>query len=117
MRVPEVIFYSNSREYSVLNDIDKLPNTIQNKLYRALKYINEFGLNSAIPHTKKITNTPLWEIRILGKENYRLLYSQINNHQIMILHVFKKETQKTPKSDIQIGLRRRLDAINNQNTR
>ena len=42
------------------------------------------------------------EIRLLGKNNYRLIYVAKFEDKIYVLHFFEKKTQKTPKSVIDI---------------
>ncbi len=74
------------------------------KALRILSHIEEFGLNYAIPHTKKLSGTPLWEIRILGQDSVRILYVTKQAKQIILLHAFIKKTNKTPGKDINIGL-------------
>lgn len=74
------------------------------KALRILSHIEEFGLNYAIPHIKKLTGTPLWEIRILGEDNARILYVTRQGKQILLLHAFMKRADKTPKKEIDIGL-------------
>ena len=36
---------------------------------RIFQYPEKLGTTSAIPHLKKLQGTPLWEIRILGKDS------------------------------------------------
>ncbi len=45
------------------------------KAFRVFLHIEEFGLTSMIPHLKKLKNTPLWEIRILGRDSARIFYA------------------------------------------
>lgn len=39
----------------------------QAKVRRILQLISEYGLSSAIPHIKKLSGAPFWEIRIALK--------------------------------------------------
>lgn len=71
-----------------------------------IKNIIEFGLVSAIPHIKKLSGSPLWEIRILGKDSARILYAHKMRDGIVLLHAFKKKTKKTPPKEIDIALQR-----------
>jgi phage-related protein len=89
--------------------LDSLNQKQQVKILRILGYIKEYGLQSVIPHLKKLSGTPLWEIRILGKDNIRLLYILEFRNTIIILHGFIKKTQKTEKQDIIIALNRFQD--------
>lgn len=78
----------------------------QAKVRRILQLINDYGLTSANPHIKKIIGTPLWEIRILGKDNIRILYVAPDINSILVLHGFNKKTQKTPVKELNIALKR-----------
>lgn len=71
-----------------------------------IKNITEFGLVSAIPHIKKLSGYPLWEIRILGKDSTRVLYANKIKEEIILLHAFKKKTNKTPIKEINIAMNR-----------
>lgn len=71
-----------------------------------IKNIIEFGLDSAASHIKKLSGYPLWEIRILGKSSTRILYINQINDAIVLLHAFKKKTNKTPVKEIDIALSR-----------
>lgn len=51
--------------------IESLPAKQERKIARIIAYIEEYGLITAIPHVKRLTDTPLWEIRILGQDNIR----------------------------------------------
>lgn len=52
------------------------------------------------PFGKKISKN-LFEIRLRGAEHWRVLYAYTNKDNIIILTVFKKKTQKTPKIEIE----------------
>ena len=74
------------------------------KALRIFSNIEEYGLLSVIPHIKKLTGTPLWEIRILGSDSVRILYVTREAKQVLLLHAFVKKTNKTPSKEIDIAL-------------
>jgi phage-related protein len=76
------------------------------KILRILSYVEIYGLVTAIRHVKKLTGTPLWEIRILGQDSIRVLYATMNEDVIVILHGFIKKAQKTPPKEIEIAIKR-----------
>ena len=78
----------------------------ETKILRQLQYIQEFGLTPAIPNLKKIKETPLWELRILGKDNIRILCAQIRKEVIVVFHIFVKKKMKTPKREIILAMKR-----------
>lgn len=102
----KIVYYvSATGENPVKKFLDVHPKA-KLKALRILSNIEEFGLNYAIPHIKKLTGTPLWEIRILGEDSVRILYITKQGKQILLLHAFLKKTDKTPKKEINISLAR-----------
>ncbi len=93
-------------ENPVSDFLDSLTQQQQNKILRIFSYIETYGLLSVIPHLKKVVGTPLWEIRILGKDNIRILYITLTENTIMALHGFIKKKQKTPQKELSIALAR-----------
>jgi len=57
------------------------------------------------PHAKKISRD-LFEIRIKVQGKYRSIYAYIGKLDIVILHFFRKKTQKTPTKDLKLAQRR-----------
>lgn len=76
------------------------------KALRIFSNIEEYGLTSVIPHVKKLTGTPLWEIRILGEDSVRILYVTQKEKQILLIHAFAKKTNKAPLKEINTALMR-----------
>ena len=100
----EVIYYiSPSGNNPVSDFLDGLDEQTQTKLLRVVANIEEYGLLSVIPHIKKLTGTPLWEIRVLGKSNARIIYIVPTQNRILLLHGFIKKTNKTPSKEIEIA--------------
>ncbi len=73
------------------------------KVSRTFELLEQFGLEGAYPHAKKITGTPLWELRILGADSIRIFYVTITGKIFLLLHGFKKKKQKTPPKEIKIA--------------
>ncbi len=84
--------------------LDSLLEKQQAKILRIFQYIEQYGLRSIIPHLKKLTGTPLWEIRILGRDNIRVIYVIARKNVILILHGFIKKSPKTSKKEIETAL-------------
>jgi phage-related protein len=102
-----ILYYTTT---SGQNPIDKFLNSLsgkqQAKILRVFQSIKEYGLQSILPHVKKLSGTPLWEIRILGQDNLRVIYVVPLQDTVLILHGFIKKTQKTPKKEIETALNR-----------
>ena len=99
-------FVSPSGDNPVQKFLDSLSNKQQVKILRIFQYIKDYGLSVMIPHTKKITATPLWEIRILGNDNIRIMYVIHLKKSILLLHGFIKKSQKTPTQELHTALAR-----------
>lgn len=101
-----IYFISASGENPVSKFIDSCSKSQQVKILRILKHLQEYGLQAAIQHLKKLTGTPFWEIRVLGKDNIRIIYVLQTEKTIVLLHGFFKKKQKTPKKEIEICYQR-----------
>lgn len=67
------------------------------KIYLYFDLLAEYGLNLKEPYVKKITKE-IWELRPLSD---RILFASWHNNKFIILCVFTKKTQKTPKREIE----------------
>lgn len=105
------VYYYTTSSGENLFDIflDSLSDKQQSKISRIIEYIETYGLITAIPQVKKLTGTPLWEIRILGRDNIRVLYAGVLKDSIVILHGFIKKSQKTPLKELNLALKRLKD--------
>lgn len=109
----KVIYYTITVEKSPFQDfLDSLTLKQQRKITRIISHIKSYGLTFAIPHTKKLTGTPLWEIRILGQDNMRIFYAALVSDSILLLHGFIKKTQQTPSKEINTAINRLNEWIN-----
>lgn len=103
----KVIYYRTAYGENPVSDfLDSLQERQQAKLLRIVTTIEKYGLQSIFPHVKKLIGTPLWEIRILGKDNLRVLYVVMNGNDILLIHGFVKKVQKTPQREINIAMKR-----------
>ena len=86
--------------------IKSLDKKVQLKIGRSLDLLEDFGLEGAYPHVKKLTGTFLWELRILGADSIRIFYVTVIGTIFLLLHGFKKKSQKTPRKEIVIAQKR-----------
>lgn len=101
-----VYYVASSGDIPVKKFLDNSKPSIKAKAFRIFQNTVTYGLIAIIPHIKKLTGTPLWEIRILGEDSVRILYVTKKEKTILLLHAFYKKTQKTPEKEIAIALRR-----------
>ena len=98
-----IVFYTDHRgKCPPLEFIEELPVMEQAKIRNALRLLQEFGTNLSMPHAKPIQGK-LWELRPGG---IRLFYFAYIEQQFVILHGFRKQSQKAPGGEIEIALRR-----------
>lgn len=106
----KVTFYTNRNSKSPIEQfLIKSEKSLQIKISRQIEYLKLFGLTKANPSLKKLTGTPLWEIRILGKDSTRIICVGIVSNEIVILNIFKKRSSKTPLRELDIALKRYLE--------
>lgn len=103
-----IVYYyiSPSGKNPVKEFITSLEMNQRAKVRRILVLAENYGLESIRPYVKKLSGSPLWEIRILGRDNIRILYVGISGNNIIALHGFFKKTQKTPMKEIETALNR-----------
>lgn len=99
-------YLSKTGDNPVKNFIDSLEKSQKAKIFRIFQRYERYGLDSIIPHTKSLAGTPLWELRLLGKDNIRIIYLTKTKSSILTLHGFVKKKQKTPQKEIYIALER-----------
>ncbi len=108
----KVLFYiSESNDNPVKVFLNDLEERERGKILRVVKYIQEYGLDAVLPHVRKLTGIPLWEIRILGKDSIRIVYVVPYEQTVLLLHGFRKKAQKTPQREIRIAMERYIHWI------
>lgn len=71
----------------------------------------EFGPSQVREPYVKPLGRKLWEMRLIGKDGIaRAVYIAATGQRLVILHVFIKKTQKTPKAALETALRRAEEA-------
>lgn len=102
-----VIYYvSPSGSIPVKDFLDRAEPKLKTKVLRILMHAEEYGLQGIISHVKKLSGTPLWEIRIIGRGSVLILFVSRIERRIILLHAFYKKTQKTPQKELAIALKR-----------
>lgn len=108
----KIDYYLSSPGRSPVQDfIEKLSDKPRAKVYHTLELLVEFGIKLGLPHAKKITSTPLWELRILGEKSLRFFYIAKIGQSFLLLHGFSKKSQKTSRKEIKTALERLKDYV------
>lgn len=98
---------------TVDEEIEALPVDMRARLVRIAELIATVGLeNVREPHIKHLEG-PLWEMRLKGKDGIsRALYVTARKKRVVIVRVFIKKTEKTPRREIEIALTRAKEVEN-----
>ena len=91
----------------VRDELEILPLDMQARFRRIVELIQGYGLERVRePHIKHLEG-PLWEMRMKGKDGIsRAIYVTAKGRRVVVVRVFVKKTQKTPRREIDIALQR-----------
>lgn len=92
---------------TVLAEAGALPVDQRARLQRIIELIQVQGLERVRePHVKHLEGQ-LWEMRVSGKSGIaRAVYVTAIGKRVVIVRVFVKKTQKTPRPEIVLALKR-----------
>jgi len=97
---------------TVDEEILSLPADMQARFFRIADLIESLGLQSVgMPHVRPLRDK-LWEIRMKGRDGIaRALYVAVTGKRVIVVRAFVKKTQTTPKSEIELALKRAQEVI------
>ena len=91
----------NSPIYDYINALlkkgDKDSRINANKMLDYIEYLIEHGVKAREPYAKHLDGD-IWELRPIRN---RILYAAWDGNHFILLHLFKKDTQKTPRREIE----------------
>ncbi len=92
---------------TVTGELSELPADMRARFIWISELILDHGLEKVKqPYVKHIEGD-LWEIRLKGKDGIaRALYVTARPKRVVVVRVFVKKTQKTPRSEIKLALKR-----------
>jgi phage-related protein len=93
-------------------ELEQLPVDMLARFRYISQLIEEFGLERVRePHVKHLQGA-LWEMRMKGKDGIsRALYVAAVGRRVVVVRVFIKKTQKTPKREIELALKRAQEIL------
>tara|TARA_B100001964_G_C13964535_1_gene479174 strand:+ start:92 stop:418 length:327 start_codon:yes stop_codon:yes gene_type:complete len=92
---------------TVMDELDELPKDMRAKIDRIVYLIEELGLHEVREPYIRHLQDKLWEMRVQGKDGIaRAIYVTAKGRRVVILHAFRKKTQKTPRKALQMALSR-----------
>lgn len=91
----------------VLAALSALPADIRAHFERIVHLIEAHGLERVREPYVRHLEGPVWEMRMKGKDGIaRAAYVTATGRRVVVVHVFPKKTQKTPRREIETALRR-----------
>ena len=93
-------------------ELEALPADMRVRFSYISRLIEEFGLDRVRePHIKHLQG-PLWEMRMKGKDGIsRAIYVTATGQRVVVVRVFVKKTQKIPKREIDLALKRAKEVL------
>jgi len=105
-----ILFFETERGEKIVKEfITTQEKTTIAKIIHKINLLETYGPLLDLPHSKKIT-TELYELRIRGRNEIRVIYTFLNRN-IYLLHAFKKKTQKIPIHEIETAKDRYLQLL------
>jgi phage-related protein len=87
--------------------LDAFPLDIRARFQRIVELIQAHGLERMREPYVKHLEGPLWEMRMKGRSGIaRAVYVTAVGKRVVVVHVFEKKTQKTPRREIITALKR-----------
>jgi len=91
-------------------ELDVMPADIRASFLRIARLIAEAGLERVHEPYVKHLEGPLWEMRMRGRDGIaRAAYVTASGQRVVVVRVFQKKTQKTPRREIELALMRARD--------
>lgn len=107
-----IVFETSNKDKPVEKFIKSLQAVTISKIAHGINLLERWGNQLGMPRSKKL-DRDLYELRIRGSEEIRILY-MFKGKRIYLLHAFKKKSQKTPKKELELALFR-VKSINQGN--
>ena len=98
----EVTFFDESIEIF----LTRLEKPTIAKILRTVDLLERFGNQLGMPHSKNIGHK-LFELRIRGQQEIRLIYT-FSGNKVVILHGFVKKSQKISQKEIVVAQQKLL---------
>jgi phage-related protein len=88
-------------------ELEALPGDMRARFQRIVQLIQIHGLERLREPYIKHLDGPLWEMRMTGRDGIsRAIYVTASGMRVIVVRAFIKKSQRTPRSEIEIALRR-----------
>jgi len=100
-------FETESGRQPVKEFIDSLDQVTQRKFFTKRELLEEFGPRFSEPHAKTLGHH-IYELRFQGRDgHFRICYFFFEGDQVIFTNAFRKQTNKTPKHELELAIQRR----------
>ena len=88
-------------------ELQTIPTDMQARFLHIGEMLEELGPQRVgLPHIRPL-ESKLWEMRMTSRDGIaRAVYAAVHGRTLLVLHVFVKKTQTTPRSAIETALKR-----------
>jgi|GEM_PF-166130 phage-related protein len=101
----DIFFYENPRGEKVVREfLESEGELLMAKAVGKISLLQEYGPFLGMPHARKIGGK-LYELRIRGKDEVRILYAFVQN-KICLLNAFRKKTMEIPEKELETAANR-----------
>jgi phage-related protein len=91
-------------------EVESLPRDMRSSFERIVGMVTAHGLERMREPYVKHLEGKLWEMRLKGRDGIaRSLYVTATGRRVIVVHSFVKKTEKAPRREIEIALKRAKD--------
>lgn len=111
----DIVFFSvkMNQRCPVRDFIESLEVADRAKVLACLKSVEVLGFDSPRVQFRQIRGR-LWEIKIQAMSGYRIFYICIAKAVIVLLHAYRKQSQKAPLREIKLAEQRLNEVLKNE---
>jgi len=111
-----VVYFAMAYEVELLPPAVEFLRGIDTKLRakaaRTIELLRQFGPTLPMPHAKKLSGYPLWELRVKqGSNIVRMLYFAIERTTYVVTSGFSKKSDRMNRSEIERAMRLRAAVL------
>ena len=97
---------------AVRGELEAQPKDVQARFLRIVELIESHGLERVREPYVRHLQGPLWEMRMKGRDGIaRAAYVTATGARVVVVRVFGKKTQRTPRREIELALRRAKEVL------